>query len=51
MNLENELRRVAKQYQDEGYTVTLRPHGDAVPAFVREFDLDGLFGTDPPVLC
>jgi hypothetical protein len=40
MNLENELRRVAKQYQDEGYTVTLRPHGDAVPAFAREFDLD-----------
>lgn len=40
MNLENELRRVAKQYQDEGYTVTLRPRGDAVPAFAREFDLD-----------
>lgn len=40
MNLETELRRVAKQYQDEGYTVTLRPQGDAVPAFAREFDLD-----------
>lgn len=40
MNLENELRRVAKQYQDEGYTVTLQPRGEAVPAFAREFDLD-----------
>jgi hypothetical protein len=40
MDFENELRKVAKQYQDDGYDVTVRPRGDAVPPFAAGYELD-----------
>ncbi|MDY3563527.1 hypothetical protein R5W23_005139 [Gemmata sp. JC673] len=40
MDFEAELSRVAQQYQDEGYAVVLRPQGDVVPPFARNFELD-----------
>lgn len=40
MDFENELRKVAKQYQDDGYDVVIRPQGDAVPPFAAGYELD-----------
>src|SRR2546422_712336 len=33
MNAEQEIREVAKKYEEEGYTITLHPQGDGVPPF------------------
>jgi hypothetical protein len=34
------IQRVARQYQDEGYDVIMRPQGDQLPAFAAAFPLD-----------
>jgi uncharacterized protein YutE (UPF0331/DUF86 family) len=40
MDFDNELRKVAKRYQDEGYEVVVRPKGDAVPSFAAGYEPD-----------
>lgn len=44
MSLEKELRRIAKEYESEGYSVILHPEGDQVPAFAAGLKLD-MIGT------
>ncbi len=40
VDVDSEVRRIAKQYENEGYAVTVRPKGDAVPPFLIGYDLD-----------
>jgi hypothetical protein len=40
MDFEHELERVAQQYRNEGYDVTLLPKGDHLPAFAAGFRVD-----------
>ena len=40
MDFEKELQRVAKQYEDEGYAVTIRPDADKLPPFAKGFAVD-----------
>lgn len=40
VDVESEVRQIAKQYENEGYVVTVRPKGDAVPPFLTGHDLD-----------
>lgn len=40
MDFEKELQRVAKQYEDEGYAVTIRPAADKLPPFAKGFAVD-----------
>ena len=36
----NDLRRIATEYENEGYSVVLRPKGKDVPAFLDGYTLD-----------
>jgi hypothetical protein len=40
MDFDKELRRIAKQYENEGYTVVMYPKGDQVPPFAAQLRLD-----------
>src|SRR4051812_40195746 len=40
MDFDKELGRIAKQYENEGYTVTVHPKGDQVPPFAAGLQLD-----------
>ena len=40
MDINKELERIAQQYRDEGYVVTLRPKGDQLPPLAANLDLD-----------
>ena len=39
MELES-IERVAQRYRDEGYDVIVRPHGDQLPPYVADFQID-----------
>jgi uncharacterized protein YutE (UPF0331/DUF86 family) len=40
MDMEQRIQAVAQQYRDGGYTVFVRPHDDAVPAFAKDHGVD-----------
>jgi hypothetical protein len=40
MDFEKELERVAKQYEDEGYAVTIHPTAEKLPPFAKGFAVD-----------
>ena len=42
MNFEQELRQVAKRYEEEGYKVVLRPSSTQLPPFVADSEVDSL---------
>lgn len=40
MDIEKALQQLAREYEQEGYGVVLRPQGDQLPAFARDFGVD-----------
>ena len=40
MDIENELKQIAKIYIDQGYQVTIQPGPQDLPAFAKDFKVE-----------
>jgi hypothetical protein len=40
MDFEQEIRQVAKRYEEDGYTVLVRPSRDELPPFAADYEVD-----------